>query len=225
MRRRRSRVLDRRRGAQAHWGLQTIAWRLQKPSEFYWGARRDRERFASTASSSPCSSSSSSSSSTGVLVGWPAKKRATRRVLFLALGMADQYVAVKKPAGYIPLPYSIYTPLGPLSDPVPSPRDPREKDREERRRTNDQRNVNRKPHEATLINPTEINCIARRRVVHLPLNTPSILPDFGGTSPRLSLTSSTHSNILVRSTSLLSRDFVCFSVLFSRFTLFHSIDV
>jgi len=31
------------------------------------------------------------------------------------------------------------------------------------RRTNDQRNVNRKPREATLINPTEINCGAQRR--------------------------------------------------------------
>lgn len=30
-------------------------------------------------------------------------------------------------------------------------------------RTNDQRNVNRKPREATLINPTEINCSAQRR--------------------------------------------------------------
>lgn len=30
-------------------------------------------------------------------------------------------------------------------------------------RTNDQRNVNRKPREATLINPTEINCAAQRR--------------------------------------------------------------
>lgn len=29
-------------------------------------------------------------------------------------------------------------------------------------RTNDQRNVNRKPREATLINPTEINCAVRR---------------------------------------------------------------
>lgn len=37
------------------------------------------------------------------------------------------------------------------------------------RRTNDQRNVNRKPREATLINPTEINCSAQRRSVALSL--------------------------------------------------------
>lgn len=46
------------------------------------------------------------------------------------------------------------------------------------RRTNDQRNVNRKPREATLINPTEINCSAQRRSsisLSLARRTPSFV--------------------------------------------------
>ena len=76
-----------------------------------------------------CSSAATSSSST-------------------ALGMADQYVAVKKPVSPC------------LSSSSHLPRPPVQWNDE---RTNDQRNVNRKPREATLINPTEINCAVQRR--------------------------------------------------------------
>jgi len=58
--------------------------------------------------------------------------------------MADQNVAVKKAD---PFPRPLVRPSPHLS------RSPHIE-----RRTNDQRNVNRKPREATLINPTEINC-------------------------------------------------------------------
>lgn len=60
--------------------------------------------------------------------------------------MADQNVAVKK--------------ADPLPRPLvrPSPHLLRSRSPPVERRTNDQRNVNRKPREATLINPTEINC-------------------------------------------------------------------
>lgn len=70
-----------------------------------------------------------------------------------AHGMADQNVAVKKAD---PLPRTLVRPSSPHLLPVPVLL-PIE------RRTNDQRNVNRKPREATLINPTEINCSAQRR--------------------------------------------------------------
>lgn len=65
--------------------------------------------------------------------------------------MADQNVAVKK--------------ADPLPRPLvrPSPHLLRSRSPPVERRTNDQRNVNRKPREATLINPTEINCSAQRR--------------------------------------------------------------
>lgn len=68
-----------------------------------------------------------------------------------AHGMADQNVAVKKAD---PLPGSLVR---------PSPHLLRSRSPHVERRTNDQRNVNRKPREATLINPTEINCGAQRR--------------------------------------------------------------
>lgn len=60
--------------------------------------------------------------------------------------MADQNVAVKK--------------ADPFPRPLvrPSPHLLRSRSPHVERRTNDQRNVNRKPREATLINPTEINC-------------------------------------------------------------------
>ena len=61
--------------------------------------------------------------------------------------MADQYVAVKKPVSPC------------LSSSSHLPRTPVRWNDE---RTNDQRNVNRKPREATLINPTEINCAVQR---------------------------------------------------------------
>lgn len=43
-------------------------------------------------------------------------------------------------------------------------------------RTNDQRNVNRKPREATLINPTEINCSAQRRSSRPLARSPNPFP-------------------------------------------------
>lgn len=82
----------------------------------------------------------------------------------LAHGMADQYVAVKSrspssnPLACSPL---LIFPLS-LSSPPPS-------SLPLVRRTNDQRNVNRKPREATLINPTEINCSAQRRSISILL--------------------------------------------------------
>lgn len=65
--------------------------------------------------------------------------------------MADQNVAVKKAD---PLLRSLVR---------PSPHLLRSRSPPEERPTNDQRNVNRKPREATLINPTEINCCAQQR--------------------------------------------------------------
>ena len=101
-----------------------------------------------------------------------------------ALGMADQYVAVKKPVSPC------------LSSSSPHPAASSHGTTNER--TNDQRNVNRKPREATLINPTEINCaVQRRSLAFSPPPFPSPLP-----SSTLRLCASSVASKTIRSPSL-----------------------